>query len=148
MEISAVSASRTSPTIMTSGSWRKKCLNTVENVLPFTLATWTCSIPSISYSTGSSTVRICGLRCLTSFNKAYIVVDLPEPVGPVTKNKPCGRCKIDLTEANSLACIPSLASGFKPTSLSRIRITTLSPRTVGITDMRRSITFCPRTNRA
>ena len=55
--ISAVSASRISPTSITSGSWRNSARNAVANVTPIFSFTGTCGTPSW-YSIGSSTVRI------------------------------------------------------------------------------------------
>ena len=54
--ILAVSVSRISPTITTSGSARSIARRPVAKVRPVFGFTWTCLIPSSSYSTGSSTV--------------------------------------------------------------------------------------------
>jgi hypothetical protein len=54
--ISAVSKSRVSPTMMTSGSWRKKARRAVAKVMPALRLTWTWARPGSWYSTGSSTV--------------------------------------------------------------------------------------------
>jgi hypothetical protein len=54
--ISAVSRSRISPTRITSGSWRRMFRSVVENVSPISAFAWIWLIPSIAYSTGSSTV--------------------------------------------------------------------------------------------
>ncbi len=53
----AVSRSRISPTIITSGSARIIERRPVANVRPALLFTCTCFTPSSSYSTGSSIVR-------------------------------------------------------------------------------------------
>ena len=56
--ISAVSASRISPTKIISGSCRKKDLNALAKVSPISSLTWTWEIPLIVYSIGSSAVKI------------------------------------------------------------------------------------------
>ena len=53
--------------------------------------TWHCTKPSMSYSTGSSAVRIFVCGSFNSDNAAYKVVVLPDPVGPVTTTIPFGR---------------------------------------------------------
>ena len=58
MAICAVSASRISPTMMTSGSWRTKARIAVAKVNPIDGLTCDWLMPGISYSTGSSMVRI------------------------------------------------------------------------------------------
>ena len=55
---SAVSLSRISPTMMTSGSWRKNERKPDANVRSILLFTCVCEMPSSWYSTGSSTVRM------------------------------------------------------------------------------------------
>jgi hypothetical protein len=54
----AVSRSRTSPTMMMSGSARTIDRRPAANVSPVFGLTWTCLTPTSSYSTGSSTVMI------------------------------------------------------------------------------------------
>src|SRR5258707_956666 len=56
--MSAVSRSRISPTMITSGSWRTMCRSPAANVSPICGLTWIWLIPSIWYSTGSSIVII------------------------------------------------------------------------------------------
>ena len=63
----AVSASRTSPTMITSGSARTSERRPVAKVSPLFACTWTCLTPSSSYSTGSSTVISVLSGELTSF---------------------------------------------------------------------------------
>ena len=58
MAISAVSRSRISPTMMTSGSWRTMERRPVAKVSPIFGFTWIWLTPSSWYSTGSSTVMI------------------------------------------------------------------------------------------
>ena len=84
----AVSRSRTSPTMITSGSWRTTCRNVVAKVSPFLAATWIWLMPANWYSIGSSTVRTFFSDELSRFRQAYSVVVLPLPVGPVTNRIP------------------------------------------------------------
>jgi hypothetical protein len=51
---------------------------------------WIWLMPSIWYSTGSSTVMILTSGVLSLLSAVYSVVVLPEPVGPVTSRMPCG----------------------------------------------------------
>ena len=87
--IRAVSASRISPTMITSGSARTIERSPAANVRPCFAATCSCVRPSISYSTGSSTVMMFFSGVFSICSAAYSVVDLPEPVGPVTSTAPC-----------------------------------------------------------
>ena len=48
-------------------------------------------MPWILYSTGSSIVTIFVSGSLMALSVAYSVVDLPEPVGPVTRMTPFGK---------------------------------------------------------
>ena len=48
-------------------------------------------VPSTRYSIGSSTVMVFRLTSLSSLIAAYSVVDLPDPVGPVTGTMPLVR---------------------------------------------------------
>ena len=86
----AVSASRTSPTMMTSGSWRTKARIAVAKVSPIDGLTCDWLMPGISYSTGSSMVRILRVGSLRIDSMVASVVVLPLPVGPVTTIMPCG----------------------------------------------------------
>ncbi len=58
MAIWAVSRSRISPTMMMSGSWRRKERSPAAKVSPMAAWTWTWLMPWIWTSTGSSTVMI------------------------------------------------------------------------------------------
>ena len=58
MVISAVSGSRTSPTIMMSGSWRSIDRSPWAKEKPILGWTWSCVMPVSWYSMGSSIVRI------------------------------------------------------------------------------------------
>ena len=66
----AVSRSRISPTINTSGSARTIERSPVAKVSPVLVLTWTCLTPSSSYSTGSSIVTRVRSGVLTSSSAA------------------------------------------------------------------------------
>ena len=86
--ISAVSLSRISPTMITSGSWRsieRRPVAKVSSIFGFTCI-W--PTPRNWYSTGSSIVMIFFSGELILVRHAYSVVDLPEPVGPVARMIP------------------------------------------------------------
>ena len=88
--IRAVSASRTSPTMITSGSARRIERNPVAKLSPALRCTPIWLMPSNRYSTGSSIVTMLRSAWFSSWSAAYRVVDLPEPVGPVTSIAPYG----------------------------------------------------------
>ena len=92
--VAIVSRSRISPTRMTSGSWRSAARSASENdgVSKPTSRWLTMHIRcSCRNSIGSSIVRMCSERVrLTWSISAASVVDLPEPVGPVTRTSPRG----------------------------------------------------------
>ncbi|MNN63047.1 hypothetical protein D3C81_1783960 [compost metagenome] len=62
--ISAVSWSRISPTITTSGSWRRMARRPRAKVMSTLGLTWVWPMPSMWYSIGSSTVRMLRVRSL------------------------------------------------------------------------------------
>ena len=87
-----VSRSRISPTRITSGSWRSTCLSAVRKPwVSCPTSRWLTRHPRCSWrnSIGSSMVMMCPrrLRLILSIIAAS-VVDLPEPVGPVTSTRP------------------------------------------------------------
>ena len=86
----AVTRSRISPMSTMSGSDRRIAGSTAANVRPALWSTCTWFTPDSRYSTGSSTVMMLTVGLLISVSVAYSVVDLPEPVGPVTRIMPCG----------------------------------------------------------
>ena len=88
--ILAVSVSRISPIITISGSCLKIDLKTFAKSKPISLLVCTWLIPSISISIGSSTVIIFVSSWFNLFKIEYTVVDLPEPVAPVTRIIPLG----------------------------------------------------------
>jgi hypothetical protein len=92
---SIVSRSRISPMRITSGSWRSTYLRAFlnESVSAPTSRWFTMQfLCGWRYSIGSSTVRmwLCSSVLILSIIDAS-VVDLPEPVGPVTSTRPRGR---------------------------------------------------------
>ena len=94
MAICEVSRSRISPSMITSGSWRKNARNARGKVMPTASLTGTCMIPSMSYSTGSSTVSSFESIVLIRRRQEYSVVVLPQPVGPVLMKIPLGCCTV------------------------------------------------------
>src|SRR5665213_1599564 len=98
-EIWAVSKSRISPTMMMSGSCRKKDRNALPKVIPNPSLMATCMMPSISNSTGSSAVNNLESIVLTRRKQEYNVVVLPQPVGPVTTKMPLGRWMTSLIKS-------------------------------------------------
>ena len=87
----AVSRSRISPTMITSGSARSIERSPTSKGHARLGAICICLTPAIRCSTGSSIVRMERLPSLTAPSAAYSVVDLPLPVGPVTSTAPLGR---------------------------------------------------------
>ena len=88
MPMAAVSWSRISPTMMTSGSARRKARRAAANVKPILGWTWTCRSPSCVISTGSSAVQIFRAGLLRRSSSAWRVVVLPDPVGPTQRMSP------------------------------------------------------------
>ena len=92
--VAIVSRSRISPTRMTSGSWRSAARSASANVTASgPISRWlTMHVPcQWRNSIGSSIVRMCScLEWLTWSSSEASVVDLPEPVGPVTRTRPRG----------------------------------------------------------
>ena len=82
---------------MIFGSWRKIERSADAKVKPISELTWTWLTPSISISTGSSTVIIFVSDWFNRCKIEYTVVDLPLPVAPVTKIIPFGICIISNT---------------------------------------------------
>ena len=102
---SIVSLSRISPMRMISGSSRIANLSAVAKLL-VSSPTFLCEKSAFLFwwinSTGSSTVIIClcSVR-LISLSSAERVVDLPLPVGPVTRMSPFSRLMISLKTAGA-----------------------------------------------
>ena len=131
IEIFAVSPSRISPTITTSGSERRIERSAAANVMPARALICTWLIPFSRYSTGSSTVMMLISGLLIWFSAANSVVDLPEPVGPVTRSAPVGRETMSDRVARISSERPSSSRVGGVFDLSRRRMTTDSPSTVG-----------------
>ena len=140
----AVSWSRISPTMITSGSARTIARKPVANVKPVLFETWIWVRPVISYSTGSSTVMMFLSGEFSTCRAAYSVVDLPDPVGPVTSTAPCASRNARSKVSRSASAMPSLCSSTTTLSLSSTRITIDSPCTLGSVTTRRS-TWRPST---
>jgi hypothetical protein len=73
-----------------SGSARRIDRSADANVSPALGFTCIWLTPGSRYSTGSSTVMMFLSTSLRMLSVEYIVVDLPEPVGPVTRIAPYG----------------------------------------------------------
>ena len=84
----ALSRSRISPTMITSGSARTIARSPVAKVRPVRSETWIWLTPARRYSTGSSIVVSVFSGERTSAMIAYSEVVLPEPVGPVARIAP------------------------------------------------------------
>ena len=86
--IIAVSRSRISPIMIVSGSARRIDRSAEAKLSP--AFEWICIwfTPGRRTSTGSSTVMMLRSIWFRMFSVAYIVVDFPEPVGPVTRIAP------------------------------------------------------------
>ena len=89
-----VSMSRISPTRITSGSWRSAALSASAKLVASEPSSRWLTMHFLCWcrnSIGSSTVMMCSSReaLITSISEAS-VVDLPEPVGPVTSTSPRG----------------------------------------------------------
>lgn len=103
-------------------------------------------MPAISFSMGSSTVRMRRSGELIILRNAPRVVDLPEPVGPVTRMIPWGLRMTGSTFFRSSARRPSCSrvNSAEPW-LSRRRLT-LSPKFVGNVETRISMSLMPLVN--
>ena len=141
--ILAVSRSRVSPMSTMSGSCRRKLRRAAAKVRPTAGLTCTCTRPSMSYSTGSSAVRIFSVISFNSERAEYSVVVLPEPVGPVTITMPLGLRMSCRKVSRSSSRMPTLARSSETLPRSRIRMTTDSPNMVGSTATRRSTGSSP-----
>jgi hypothetical protein len=88
MAMSAVSRSRISPTMITSGSWRRKDFSATAKVRPALSFTFTWLTPGMPISDGSSAVEMFTPGLFSMFRQVYSDTVLPEPVGPVTRIMP------------------------------------------------------------
>jgi hypothetical protein len=98
---SIVSRSRISPISTTSGSWRSALLSALANECVSACSSrWLTMQPCGVWrnSTGSSIVMMCSCRSRLILSIiAASVVDLPDPVGPVTRTSPRGLLQISST---------------------------------------------------
>ena len=127
MAIVAVSRSRISPTSTMSGSERRMERSADANVSPAFGLTCTWLMPARRYSTGSSTVITFFDASLIWLSVAYSVVDLPEPVGPVTRIVPYGRSITDVKRSSEWGRKPRSVRPSSAVDLSSTRMTTFSP---------------------
>ena len=143
MAICAVSKSRISPIMITSGSWRKIARRALAKVSSILALTWVWPMPGSSYSIGSSTVMMLLLPASRRCKAAYKVVVLPEPVGPVTRMMPCGwaiRCSKRFSTG---PCMPTDSRLSWLSDLSSRRSTARSPWALGRVDTRTSTARVP-----
>src|SRR2546421_665712 len=100
-----VSRSRISPTSTTSGSWRRMYLSAfLKLCVSAPTSRWftTQFLCGCRYSIGSSMVTMCSCRSVLILSMIEAsVVDLPEPVGPVTRTRPRGFFASSLTMGGS-----------------------------------------------
>ena len=140
--ISAVSKSRISPTKIMSGSCLTIDRRPLAKVKLVWVFTWIELTPKILYSTGSSMVVMFTVGLLSILRRAYKVVVLPEPVGPVTRIIPNGFLAADIKISWSLPETPK-SEKVKPLTYSAKSLTVIfSPSRTGITETRIS-TFSP-----
>ena len=133
-----VSRSRNSPTRMTSGSSRRaECTAAAKLGLCTPISRWLMRqfLRSCTNSIGSSTVRMCPFtRRLMSSIIAASVVDLPEPVLPVTRIRPllarhiC-RTASGIFSSSSVSALEGMARNTAPMPFSwRMTLTRKRPR--------------------
>src|SRR5438094_509868 len=115
-----------------SGSDRRIDRSADANVKPAFGFIWTWFTPPRRYSTGSSTVMMLRSISFRMLSVAYSVVDLPEPVGPVTRIIPYGFRKERSYRSMFCSLNPRSVRFNSACDLSRILITAFSPCTVGI----------------
>ncbi len=141
MAISAVSRSRISPTMITSGSWRRIERSALANVSPMSAWVWIWVMRGSWNSTGSSTVMIFFMPSSAAASVAYRVVDLPEPVGPVTSRMPWASRLQAPSRARWSGAMPSRSSPRSLRSFGNRRSTMDSPCTPGNAEARTSMAW-------
>ena len=139
--ISAVSKSRISPTRMMFGSWRRNERSAAAKFSPMFSFTCTWLTPARLNSTGSSAVMMLVSGVLIFEIAEYSVFVLPLPVGPVTSTMPHGRRIAASNLASDSGSNPSFVMSSISLSLSSRRMTIFSPKSVGRTETRKSISF-------
>ena len=106
--ICAVSPSRISPTMITSGSCRRIERSKVAKVSPICGLTWIWLMPRSWYSIGSSTVTTLRVMAFSPVSPVYSVVVLPLPVGPVTSTMPLGSSNVCFSRSTTPGARPSV----------------------------------------
>ena len=144
MAICAVSKSRISPIMITSGSWRRMARRALAKVRSILALTWVCPTPASSYSMGSSTVMMLLWLASMRDSAAYSVVVLPEPVGPVTSTMPCGWAVRWVNRLSVSPCMPTASRLSLLSLLSSRRSTARSPWALGRVETRTSMARVPR----
>ena len=139
--ISAVSKSRISPTRMMFGSCRRNDRSAAAKFSPMFSLTCTWLTPTRLNSTGSSAVMMLVSIVLTFEIAEHSVFVLPLPVGPVTRTMPHGRRMAASNLVSDSGSNPSFVMSSISLSLSSSRMTIFSPKSVGRTDTRKSISF-------
>ena len=134
----AVSSSRISPNMMMSGSARKNVRIAAAKFQPIFgfICTW--RRPAWVISIGSSAVQILRPGRLTWCSTECSVVVLPDPVGPHTRNMPCGRAVIWIRLARLAGLRLSRSSGIGLPAANTRNTTSSSPLAVGIVATRSS----------
>ncbi len=112
----AVSASRSSPMRMTSGSWRSTRLSACSKLSVSTpTSRWLTMQPwsRWRYSIGSSIVTMCCARVRLTWSMiAASVVVFPEPVAPVTSTRPrCSSARRDTPAGRWSSSKPAIVEG-------------------------------------
>ena len=87
-------------------------------------------------SIGSSIVATFTSSVATRLSVEYSVVVLPEPVGPVTSTMPCGRFTSCSHRCSSCDEKPSASQVLTTASGSKMRMTSFSPKAVGMLESR------------
>ena len=102
---SMVSRSRISPMSTTSGSWRRMYLSAfLKDWVSAPTSRWFTRqfLWGCRYSMGSSMVMMCSCRSVLILSMIEAsVVDLPDPVGPVTSTRPRGFLASSVTTGGS-----------------------------------------------
>ena len=109
--ISAVSRSRISPTMTTSGSWRENRPQAPrESHVGLGVDLGLADTGQVVLDGILDREDVDGARRQLRPGRPYRVVVLPEPVGPVTRKMPCGRCTTTRMRGRSAADMPRLGS--------------------------------------
>ncbi|OQA09191.1 MAG: hypothetical protein BWY66_00669 [bacterium ADurb.Bin374] len=134
----AVSKSRISPIMMTSGSWRRNERSAAPKSRPMSAWHWTWLMPIRLYSTGSSAVMMLIAGLFSKNSDEYRVVVFPEPVGPVTSTMPFGALTPSMNSSSTCGSKPRSVRLTLRLPWSSRRMQTFSPQTHGTSETRRS----------